>query len=297
MGDANLQAEYVKRKADPSYVVLLPPGATNKFPNWNVPLNKGAPTNEAVNEIVRLMEILDRISFHPAAADARTQGQGESGILFAQKAKMAEIANYCMNETVKQHENDKAEAYFMQAKVTYGNNNVKRDFLIPSKKSKITINEHVTLFDGTETIKNQIANVPRHRVVITESPQGETRKLTTMMIANDLLGKLSPNENPMSRAILSSGLVMNVDVFSDEERQELKEAGTLEKELAKSNIQAKMASNQSMVDQAQAAAAQAAMGPLPGEVPAGVPAPAQSPMMNQQPPRTQVAQTGPRMPQ
>jgi hypothetical protein len=291
MGDAKLEEEYTRKRADPSYVLKLPAGATNKFPKWNEPLAKmqGA-TNDAVAQMIQLMNVLDRISFHPAAADARTEGQGESGILFAQKAKMAEIANYCLNETIKQHENDKAEAWFIQSKKTHGNNDVKGEFYNAATKQKITINEHVELFDGTEAIKNRIADVPRHRVVISESPQGETRKLTTMMVANDLLSKLSPTENPISRAILSSGLVQNVDVFNEEQRQELKVAGDKEKALAESMVDAKIATNKQQIDMAMAGPLAQGAG-LPGKRPSAPPAPPQPPG----PPQPQRTQTGPRM--
>ena len=250
-GDEKLEKEYISRKNDPSYNLRLPPGSSKKFPNWQQSLNPGEFPDEAINQISRMMDMMDRISFHPAAADARTESSSESGVLFAQKAKMAEIANYCINEQFKQHVNDKGEGYLYQAPITYGRANKKREFYMKAGDKSIVLNEHITLFDGSEVVKNQISEIPRHQVIVTESPQGETRKLTTMMVSSDLVSKLDPNANPITKQIFIGALVNSVDVFDAEQTKQLEEADQFEMELAKSKVKAETAKNNQIAMQSQ----------------------------------------------
>lgn len=260
-GDFGKAKEFDDRKSDPSYVCHVAPGMSNKYPNGIKPIPKGdMPYNEAQAQLNGMLDMIDRISFQPAAADARTQSSGESGVLFAQKVKMAEIGQFILMEGVKQHVNDKGEAYFFQAKNQYSLGDAKREFTVFSEKKNVTINEKINVAGGGEMTVNRMADVPRHKVIVTESPQGETRRLTAMMAAADLLGKLPP-ENVITRQILTNKLVMNADMFDDEDKAKLKEAGEMELELAKAQVTAQIQQiSQAQQMQEQAMAQQAPQG-------------------------------------
>ena len=269
--------EYKAKKADPSYVGESYPGASNKFPNAIKSIESRAPNQAVFNQLERMYDIMDRISKQPAASDARTQSSSESGVLFAQKAKMAEIGQYCLSETVRQHENDKAEAYFIQYPITYGNHDVERDFTILSKKQRIKINQHEQLADGTERIKNRAKDIPRHKIVVSESPQGETRRLTTRALSTDLMATLPP-ENVGTRQKLTTKIVESLDFFDDEDQAELEQIGKLEMDQAIQQLETNIATlkmNKAQAEfQTQQMQSQMGGGGMPQQgAPMGLPAP------------------------
>jgi hypothetical protein len=229
--------EFRTKKNDPSYVLYTSPGMTNKYPNGIQAIRKGTFPMEAFTQITHLIDLMDRIGFVPAVMDARSEKSGESGVLNAQKEKRAEIGMYCLSAVILQHENDKGEAYVMQAKHQYGNNDVKKRFTILSAKKVITVNNHVPLSDGTERIENRVADLPRTAVIVTESPQGETRRMTTLMVSNDLLQRI-PAEDAITRELLTNKVVGATDAFGEKDKGDLEEAHKLQMERAKAQVMA-----------------------------------------------------------
>jgi len=71
------------------------------------------------------------------------------------------------------------------------------------------------------------------------------------MVSSDLVSKLDPNANPITKQIFIGALVNSVDVFDAEQTKQLEEADQLEMELAKSKVKAETAKNNQIAMQSQ----------------------------------------------
>jgi len=304
--------EYIATKNQPNKTFIAAPGAAGR----NLMPQKLRQTDlpqDVTAQLIRMWDYADRISKAPAAYDARGETQSESGYAFAQKVRQAEQQQYILFSGLKRHLNEKGDAYLAQAKIQYALGGYQRDFAVPGKDKFVSFNQHTEDADGNISIANDINQLPRHKVIISESPDGITNRLITRAVSAEALQAV-PTECVGTRTKLASTIVSSMDNFSDEDKAELEELNELEIEQAKSTLKFNIMQNnvntlnlqmQAQQLQAQAAAPQAAIGgpaPAPGggsaagpEMPAeGQPAPAgEAPTPGVVPEAPQAVQAGP----
>jgi hypothetical protein len=198
------------------------------------PVRKSESLQEVRDQLLRMWDYADRISMAPAAYDARSERSGESGYLYAQKQRAAEQQAYTLFAGLERHLHEKAEAYMLQAKIQYTIGGIERRFAINSGKETLTINKRYPEIDP-DKIDNDFSKLPRHKVVISESPDSVTNRLVVRTVSNEALKSIPP-ENIGTRAILVSSLVMSLDQFNEGDKDRLREMRNLEELQAKATL-------------------------------------------------------------
>jgi hypothetical protein len=185
------------------------------------------------DQLMRMIDYTDRISGVPAVYDARSEKSGESGYLFAQKTRAAEQQNFLPLASLKQHLNEKAEAYMAQAAIQYTIANVPRTFRLNNGKQSITINKKDT---ETGKLLNDFSMLPRHKVIVSESPTSTTNRMVARAVANETL-RIIPPELVGTRAVLSGILAASMESFSPKDKERLNAFSELEEKHAKLQLE------------------------------------------------------------
>lgn len=237
------------------------------------PIKKSQFPQDVRDQLLRLIDYPDRISGVPAVFDARSEKSGESGYLFAQKTRAAEQQNYLPTATLKQHLNEKAEAWLEQAKIQYTIAGLPRLFRLNGGKDFVLINKTDS---GTGRISNDFTKIPRHKIIVSESPASTTSRMIARAVANETL-RVIPIEMFGTRTVMSSIMTSGMDGLSSKNKQDLEEFADLEKEQAKAILTNKILSmqlqNKQLEAQLKAPAAPPASTGAPGELSPMAPAP------------------------
>lgn len=273
--------DYIANKNNPSRVFQTAAGALSRG-LAPVKIRAGEFPTQVNDQLQRMWDVIDRISKAPAVQDARSEGSGESGYLFAQKTAMAEQQQYILFSGLERYEGEKGEAYLMQAQRQYSLGGMSRKFVFENGKKSITVNERVTYENGQVGILNDISQLPRHKVIISQSPSGTTTKLTTRALAIEIMQTLPP-ESIGTRQILSNTLIKTVDQLSEKDKEKLDEMAKLETELVTetllSNIMAlktQRVQAEMQLQQIQGSGQGAPASPPQGVLPPGAAAPQQA---------------------
>ena len=237
--DREKMNDYIQNKNNPSKTFETAAGALARG-LAPVPVQKAQFPSDVVNQLTRMWDIADRISKAPAVSDARTEGSGESGYLFAQKTRLAEQQQYILFFGLKRHINEKAEAYLVQAKQQYSIGTIPREFTFNNGKESVMLNEEFSMENGQTGIKNDISQLPRHKVLVTESPSGLTNRLTARALSQELL-KVLPPENIGTRQVFTNIIVKSVDNLDEKDKDRVDEFGKLEEEQARETLLANTA--------------------------------------------------------
>jgi len=189
------------------------------------------PTSHIPSDLVqntdRMLFMADRLSKVQAAQQGRAESGQESGRLFQSKYEAGIISMGIINKTLMRHENDKAEAYLTQIKSTYAG--PERQFARAGGGQPININQRMILETGEVGIRNNISRLPRHKIIITQSPKGIDVR-TNKRIVNAELMKQSIDKPLIS--LVFFGNVYETIEASDDEKEEFKKALELEKSVA-----------------------------------------------------------------
>lgn len=233
--------DYAKKKIEenwnkPNFKDWSAPGKLASGRNYFAQLPKNQIDFQIVNEITRMLEMSDFISKTPAAMDGRSEGsEDRSGILLARRQLQAETALTLMKNRIQQHWNDKGEAYFLLAKQLYSG--VYRMITIPSTGKTIEINKPIVTLNG-EVLENDISTLPRMKVCVTESPEGETNRLMDRATNIELLRVLGP-ESPIQRA-RAAGKAVNTINKSKEDKVITEQDTELEIDLVRKRVMAEI---------------------------------------------------------
>lgn len=188
-----------------------------------------------VNELTRMVEMSDRISKQPAAMEGRSEGSEETGILYARKEMRAEVAQAILLKSYEQVLNEKGEAYVLLAKQLYSG--VYREFNAIGSGRKIELNKPIITPSG-EVIENDISQLPRMKVMITQSPEGVTNRLVDRSNNLELLRVLGP-DSPIQRA-RATGNAMKTLNTSKEDKAAMIEDSELELALARETVKTQL---------------------------------------------------------
>lgn len=215
----------------PSFRLWTSPGAVSSGRNFIQELPRLQPDYNMMSEITRLLDMADRVSKQPAVLDARSEGSEETGILYARKQLQAEITHTLMIKSLEQLWNEKGEAWLLLAKNLYSG--VYREFYVGGVK-KLELNKPILTPSG-EVIQNDISQLPRMKVCVTQSPEGVTTRAVDRTINTELLRVIGA-ENPLARAQAVKNVIKTLD-HSKEEKKRMEEASNLEYALAKENLE------------------------------------------------------------
>jgi len=141
-----------------------------------IPIPRIPPTPDTYNENSRLLDLADWFSTVPASMDSRTENNQESGTLYRSKMQVAVVGQRYGMEIWEAHEQSKAMAYLLQAKITYAG--WPRTFNMPGQPPA-RINSKVDTFNPeTGEVKREmiddISKLPEMQVLMIPSQQGTT---------------------------------------------------------------------------------------------------------------------------
>lgn len=235
-GNSDAMDEIMKNVNKPNYKFWTEPGALKSGRSFFQPLPKNQIDIAIVNELTRMVDMADRVSKQPAAMAGRSEGSEENGILFARKQMQAEVAHTVLFRGLEQHWNDKGEAYILLAKQLYSG--AYREFYEFGSGEKIELNTPVVTPEG-EVKENDISQLPRVKVVVTQSPEGVTNRTVDRSMNIELLRVLPPDTSPIQR-VRATVNAMKTMSQSKVDRAQTEADGEMELMLARKNIQAQI---------------------------------------------------------
>lgn len=237
VGNDNRKAEALKRNINkPNLVELTESGALASGREFFKRLPQIEYQPEIHEQLERMSDYMDKISQQTATMEGRNESSHDTGILFARRQIQSEIAQTVLVKGLERYWNEKGEAYLLFAPQLYGG--TYREFTTSSYEGSaqhgaMSINDTVETPVGQITI-NDITTLPRHKVIVTQSPQGITVRATERAISAELLRSLSDG-SPVSKAQLTKNIMETLD-NKDADRTKLQEAAELEYQFAVETI-------------------------------------------------------------
>jgi hypothetical protein len=218
----------------------------------------------AINDENRMLDMMDRLSKVTPAQSGRSEGSEESGVLFINKKLQTEINQTLLVENMAHFKNEKGEGYMLLAQQLYSN--VYREFAVNGGRDTIGLNERMP--DGS--IGLDISMMPRHKVIVDQSPQGATQRLIDRAINGDVLVQIGQS-SPLHAAKAISNIMKTLD-HSMEERDEYNQISDVHMETVMLEVKAKQVQLQAMIAQGEAQIQQIqnpeqGLPPVEGEVP------------------------------
>jgi antitoxin component of MazEF toxin-antitoxin module len=222
------------------------------------------------------------------ATAGRGGGANESGILFEAKKNQSQVAHVTISEEISAGEEEGAEMYFLASKIVYKdvertfqntatgmgftiNKRVKADEFDKDKLEKnYSYNEYLASNGEKEVMINDIANLPRHDVIIKRSELGLDQKQHNLAVYSELSTR---SNNPMYQTVLQKSVNGLINVpkqvleqlnLTCEIQLELQMAQA-KSQIAAMNVQAEQANLQ--LEQMKMQTAQMAQGGVEGQPP------------------------------
>jgi len=96
--------------------------------------------------------------------------------------------------------------------------------------------------NGEKTVKNDVSKLMgiRAKVIISEKAESPTERMSNIQLLSEYQRNI-PQENIVTRSLVSSEIAENIEHFSKETRKKLHEAGTIEYELALTSMKVQKA--------------------------------------------------------
>jgi hypothetical protein len=266
--DANKMRSIEKEINKPNGRFWTAPGALASGRNYFKEIPRNQVTQDMFNQIQSMIGYIDRIGKQTSTMDGISDSAHDTGILFARRAAQAEVAMTIMTKGVEQDWNEKGEAYLEIAKYLYSDvyRQVSYKDGITQKQTVLKLNKPVASPEGI-AVENDIKKLPRHKVVVAQSPMGISIKTTERIVNAELLRALPP-ENQLSRAQIVKNVMSTLEM-SSEDRQKLEQTANVEYEFALMNMQTQMMNMKATQAQLEAQMQQAMMPPMSpqGEAP------------------------------
>lgn len=236
--------ELEKKINTPGATVFGKANFSLEYPNG---IQEATPSTYTGNELQLAQTALSASEMMtPINSAMAGQGKGDrSAEQFNAKREQGEINSTMLNDSVKQFNNELAECYFYAAQSLHGG--MYRSF--PSSKGNIEIN--VPLPDGR--VVNNILDVPRTKVIVTESPEGVTKRTNDRVAAYQALQYMG-GSSPTAGTYLLEIIFDSMDNLSKARKEEIKQGIALDREVIRASQSAQVAQAQAMVQQSQAPA-------------------------------------------
>jgi len=266
-GDPELEQQIEEAWNDPAARIWVDEGSTEQLAKGGIiPLPTATADASHFRQTERYYDLADRFSKVPAAQDARTEGSKESGKLYGMKYEAGLVGMKYLSKGYETNKRDKAEAYLLQAKITYAG--VPRTFGKADTKDVFSINQPATnTLNGKKVTLDDISKMPRMKVVITPSRAGVNVRTENRRQYMEYAETLVDPADRLLRIIFTVSAAETGE-FSDETKEEIRHAGELLKKEASlvtaGNIveaQNRLTGAEMMAKEAQAQSGGAAPGP------------------------------------
>lgn len=155
----------------------------------------GEVPNDIINDLSALIDMMDRVTPVTPALEGRAT-PNESGVAFEMRHAVTRLGTLILYENWRQHEMNKAEAWYNQAQITY--KGMYRDDILNTDTNETIEFNAPEYRDGKRFILNGVEELPRANVIVTlrrESPtlkmarQAELMEQTKILAANPQLFK------------------------------------------------------------------------------------------------------------
>jgi hypothetical protein len=225
---------------EPGAKIITKEGASLEFPNA---IQETKSSNFAGNELDfanNVIGMTDRLT--PQSASMEGIGNERSGVHFEYKREQGEISKTLMRDSAKRFFNELAEGYFYAAQSLYGG--LYRKF--SNGETTIEINKPTP--DGR--IIYDITDVPRSKVIVSDSPEGVSRRINDRIIAVETLNVVG-NIDPIAASYALETIFESMDNISKVKREQMKEDQERRRELLRTEQMAQLSQNEVNIIQMQ----------------------------------------------
>jgi hypothetical protein len=175
---------------------------------------------ELIRKTQEPFDYMDKSSGVSAAMESQTQNAGEPASLFAMKLKVNKIGTLTIEKRVKRLRERMAEAYYYQSMISYAGS--ERKFTSKDGKRMAILNEDI----GGGMIKNNIEDIPRVSITISENESNLTKQLRDRAEVSSVLENMPPEyREPMA---IAYGAIFKTTSIDEDTKERLKEAFSLE---------------------------------------------------------------------
>lgn len=275
--DRGKMAEAMKAMHVAGAKIETAPGMLSSGRELLKPIERQPYPGEFQYEVTRMEGYFDKLSGQTATLDGTKESAHDTGVLFARRAMMAEVALTTLTKNLEQHQRDKFESWYLYAKKVYAG--PVRQF---NKKDKngsietITINNRDMQRDGKVIINNDFSQLERHNVIITQSRDGLTNREIDKSRSIELLNVVT---DPIKRVILEQQALEAVNT-SNKQRAELQQYNDLSLSLQVLRMEAEAENLRATIDAARAQRTAMSQGMQPGTE--GQPAEGEQPVQEDQ---------------
>ena len=234
--------KYINERGNPKSVFKTKKGyLRNRQAGPAVPTSKSGFPAEVTQHLDHMINtLLPKISKVTPAGQGMSESANESGYLYRQKKLQTDIQQFRIYESLRIWWNEIGEAYLYQIGRTYGNG-VQRGFYDRKTKGMKWINKR-DVVNGQEVLLDNMSELRnmRHTVSVTESEDAPTKKVETMMVATELMKEM-PQSKVLTINMLASKITQAVDVFSAQDKEQLKHFDDIELQAAEEQLLAQTA--------------------------------------------------------
>jgi len=288
--DEKQKQRFAKKRNQPGHIEFADLDAVRQT---HIDVNPANVPSTIFQEISRMYNETIPIVSRVSDAMSAITNPGDSGILTERKYQMNRIGNVMYDKFVKQLLNNIGEGFFYQFQITY--DDVQRDIKTRSG-STITINQKQEM-GGQRVVINSVSNIPRCKVIVTESTKTPIFQLRKRMEIAEIIKDIPPEDYLRRQQALS--IFFENTPMNDEDKAKMDVINELENTKAMmqftaemSTLQTTIATNKNQQSQLEmmsqrmnaAKAAPPAQGSISPELQQGAPAPAQAPQQEQQTP-------------
>jgi len=206
---SKMMKEIAENKTRPDYVCGIdgsPEGAFGLFPSGNVP-------GDVWRDILQLIDYLDRVGPVTPALEGASE-KGESGVLFQMRHAVTKLGTLVFYDNWLQHEEDKCEAWYNQAQITYKGIYMK----VPNTNGPGEIELNTPIGNGM--YGNAIDMLPRAKIIATLSKESPTEQMSKRAMYYDMAKMLSANPEaslPQFRRVINK-MIETIELTPEERR-------------------------------------------------------------------------------
>ena len=214
-----------ERANDPSYIEFVDGDELSKEKVMHY-INSNQYPSQIINQLMRMWDIVDRVSKVPAALEAISENANESGVLFERKLAVARVNTITIVNRVRDMRKKVAECYFNQFQLAY--NGPERQFSTEDGKRSVILNRRVyNKEEGKIYIQNRPDQIPRCQVIATESRSAPNRVIRDRAIYSELYN-LSTQTNPEYASFFFELMLTTMDL-DEVHKQRLLEISSIQK--------------------------------------------------------------------
>jgi len=225
-GDARVQEEIENKWNESAARIWVDEGATAELGNHGgvIELKGAQPTPEMFRVEQENLTFADWLSTMPAAMDSRTEGANESGKLFQSKVQVGLVTQKYGMKIYERHKREKAQAYPLQAKITYSG--YPREFRRKGKNDPLVINQQSFDESNRRVFINDITIMPEMTVILVPASSGASLRSELRNQYGETLQYLNDPNDRLLKLVFIKGIFETSDL-SEEKREEIDAATNL----------------------------------------------------------------------